>query len=300
MRDRQKRILLATSAVVVIVIGAALGGVAVSGSEGDASAPATAASAEPELDSEGSTTAEEIALKPVTGLGSGESLGLDAGAAEQARSQHRYANAYRNWTYPVRARTIVQQVEPKRMNRATFFAETFTFNSGTGAYIGIQQTSSNTATRKARFSIWDSTKAYAGPGASCRAFGGEGVGRTCEVAYWFQTGRAYRYRVERTKKDDNGAWYWKGSIIDTVTGQTTVIGLIRSPRRATAVVGGATFSEYYGDAVPCNRVPPSEQAVLPPQLNSGERATGASSSTGSCSGGRVTSAFGATILQLGV
>src|SRR5262249_50046278 len=144
-----------------------------------------------------------------------------------------------------------------------FFAEQFFFNNGGVAYMGVLEQTTGFTSRIARFSVWDATAAN-GPG--CTPFGGEGVGWTCTIPFWFAEGRGATVRMGRTDTDSVGQW-WDAYIIDSVTGAELWIGSIRAPAGNNLITSTVNFDEYWGEAVPCNAVPRSKVWFLPPSVN---------------------------------
>ena len=211
-------------------------------------------------------------------------LPAPAGAQQyQSGAVHQY------WTLPEEAWNVDTYLWPSLLSPAVFFTQQFWFNGGGLAYMGLQQRTEGM--RRVRFSIWNATGARrsAIPGADCRDFGGEGVGKTCTIPYDFSTGRWYRLRIWRLNIMSYGTW-WGGWVIDDA-GNESYIGSILAPRGVDLITGTASFSEYYGTSVgyPCGRLPPSTVYFYQPILNNGRsRATIGSSNKLRCSAGRVT------------
>ena len=227
-------------------------------------------------------------------------LALTLVAPSTRAAQHVNANVHQWWNVPASAYSIDQEITVVETTDACFFAlVVFYQNVTTGAYMGLQQLGDGSPL--ARFSVWDSTAATPGTGASCRDFGGEGIGKTCELPFAFQLNHPYKFRMWRLTNDGQGNW-WGAWIIDQVTGKETKIGEIRAPVAAGDISAADSFDEYWGDAVPCDLVPPSSAIVSPPTLNAGNANTTASStSIGDCSSGRVTALAGGKVkLELGI
>jgi hypothetical protein len=153
--------------------------------------------------------------------------------------------------------------------------------------------------RFARFSIWNSTAALPGPGASCRSFDGEGVGRTCELNINWSTHRTYTYRL-RHIGTMNRHFIWAAWIIDDATGHAHHIGNIAAPLGAQYVHSVSNFNEYYGPQYPCSGVPSSSVFFLTPQVNLSRYSAYNGDSVANCSGGKVTRGYGGAALSLGV
>jgi len=219
-------------------------------------------------------------------------------ADEVAPLQHQNANAHQWWNLPTSAWNVDQKIVVDAISNATYFATTVGFqNVSGGAYMGFQQLGDGK--RIARFSVWDATSFQAGPGASCRSFGGEGVGQTCELPYGFATKRWYTYRMWRLSRSSSGTW-WGAWIIDD-QGKEAHIGNIKAPPAAGDISWVDSFDEYWGTAKPCSSVPYSSAWFLAPRLNGGQAwASFGTTSTGTCSGGRVTpTVYGTSRLELG-
>lgn len=217
------------------------------------------------------------------------------GAASAGQAQN--ANAHQWWRLPGSAWNIDQKVVVANSSNAMYYALTVWTQNGTTAYMGLQQ--GGDGRRMARFSFWNSTAALPGPGASCRPFDGEGVGRTCEVPINWGTSRWYTYRMWRLTSDVNGD-VWGAWIIDDA-GRETHIGNIRAPRGAGEITQADSFNEYWGSAYACNSIPYSAVWYLAPSINNGRgRATFGTNSVGNCSGGLVTpTIYGTSKLELG-
>lgn len=224
---------------------------------------------------------------------------LGAPAAEAA--QHIDGNAHQWWTVAAPSYNIDQRFTFRAMSDATYFALVVWYDHGApsdGAYMGVQQLAGGA--RIARFSVWNSTAATAAAGGTCRNFDGEGIGKTCEIPFAFQLDHPYRYRMWRLSNDGQGNW-WGAWIIDEVTHVETPIGQIRTPAVDGDVTSADTFDEYFGDAMPCDRVPWSAADILAPTLNATtSTATPAAPTFGACSGGRLSPATGGALrLELG-
>ena len=104
--------------------------------------------------------------------------------------------------------------------------------------------------RRAHFSIWNATgaKVASTAGAQCANFDGEGVGKKCWIPYRFETGRSYRLRVRKGRRDRLGIW-WTGTVVDDA-GVETKVGRIRAPRGTGRVASTYGFDEYFS-AAPC-------------------------------------------------
>lgn len=218
--------------------------------------------------------------------------------ATAAADQHRDANVHQWWALSRPAYNIDQSVTLHAMHDSTYVALVVGYeHTSEGAYMGLQQLAGGA--RIARFSIWSSTAATPAAGATCRNFDGEGVGKTCEIPFSFQLDHPYRYRIWRLANEDDGNW-WGAWIIDDVTHVETAIGEIRAPAAAGDIDSADTFDEYFGDALPCDRVPASAGDVAAPTLDDArEVATASTRSIGACSGGHVSSVASGIRVELG-
>ena len=151
--------------------------------------------------------------------------------------------------YTALEHVLVPEVDPGP-DSMYFWAHQFRTLSGEGGYIGLQ-TKGNRADgslgKMAIFSFWDTLGAE-GPGVV--RFGGEGVGWSCRIPYYWEPGRAYRLRVELVERDGGEAW-WQGSVGDLDSGEAMQeFGCICAP----AGWGGLgtwsiMWTEYYGPAL---------------------------------------------------
>jgi hypothetical protein len=225
-------------------------------------------------------------------------LALALTPASATAAQHQNANAHQWWNLPERAWNLDQRVHVWNRSGANYFAMTWFYDGvSTGGYMGLQREA--TGALRARFSIWDSTFASPGAGATCRSFGGEGIGRTCELPLGWTTGRWYTYRVWLLSSS-GGYNTWGAWIIDLSTNREFHIGNIRAPRGAGLMNVADSFNEYYGNATSCAAVPTSGAFFLAPYVNQRRYASYGGTSVGSCSGGRVDQGFGGAGLHLGV
>lgn len=222
--------------------------------------------------------------------------------------QHEFGAAHQFWTLPGPAWNVDTWIDPGVVADSTFFAQQLGFEHSPSCvgnpdpdcadllYLGLQQ-HTGVGSRSARFSVWNSTAAR---GPHCEPFGNEGVGMTCFRPYPFVENHAYTLRVERLEHDGVGPW-WGAHVIDGETGVATHLGDIRAPDGTGDLRSAVSFDEYFGPAVPCDRVPHSSVAFGLPTINrGGGRATFAGTQVGSCSGGVVTpTIYGTSIVELG-
>ena len=221
--------------------------------------------------------------------------------------QYQYGAVHQSWTLPELAWNVDTYIWPSLLSPAIFFTQQFEFNGGGLAYMGLQQGAAefgNENERQVRFSIWDATDTRRSriPGAGCRDFGGEGVGKTCTIPYAFRTGRWYRLRIwllNDTNDTSHGRW-WGAWVIDDA-GNESHVGDILAPRGNDLITWVLSFNEYFGTSVgyPCGQLPPSTVYFYQPILNDGDyRATIDSSNTAECSAGRVTPLWDGTLSKL--
>jgi len=173
--------------------------------------------------------------------------------------QQQWASQYVTWSFPegvAEVYEVDQQVWVAESNAASFWPLVWSWTgSGPGGYLGLQEDSPTV--QRVRFSLWDATETREG---TCRTFGGEGVGYTCELAFDIQTDRFYRLRVRRQELDGDGYW-WQGVLIEADASGTLVehvVGSIKVSSAFSSIGPISNFVEYYGQALPqCKDVPPS-------------------------------------------
>lgn len=233
-----------------------------------------------------------------------KSLGFVAAAlflcATAKAQQYQDGNVYQHWDMPVSAWNVDTYMWAERISDANFFAQVFKFENNVygddGAYIGLQQLNGS-ASRLAKFSIWNATSARAATGGTCRDFGGEGIGKTCDLPYRFSTGQWYRLRVWALEADANGQW-WGAWVIDSA-GNESHIGSIRAPLGTGRIADTSSFNEYFGPAAQCNLLPSSGVYVYNPILNAGQNtATIANTSIGACAAGDVAPLWNGSLSRL--
>jgi hypothetical protein len=231
-------------------------------------------------------------------------VALAVPSAGLAQIQHGYGAAHQGWTVPAGNHVEIQEtIEIDAPIRAgTFYTLQFGFTGGGTAYVGLQQGSPGQL--QVRFSLWDSTAATAGSGATCSAFSGEGVGRTCVLPYALQADTPYTLRVRRVSTSFSG-WWWEASLIPP-SGSARVIGRIRAPSGVGYVNSAISWIEYFGldadDTCECRSLPEVTRAVFRlPRLGASTAGFGGVSE-GHCSGGLVTPqrASGTSVIELGV
>lgn len=124
---------------------------------------------------------------------------------------------------------VTVQSEPKR-DWGYYAMAWFWFNSNSGGYMGLQQGPEGSNKRMAIFSIWD--KVYGNVKAIpvtnwCHRFSHEGFGTSCIIDYAWKPNVEYKLRIWKLgTQDDPRGIKWGGWVIDTTTGQETLIGII--------------------------------------------------------------------------
>ncbi len=147
----------------------------------------------------------------------------------------------------------------------TFWALQLRFTNGDPAYIGLQTNGrrfNGSEGDTVLFSLWNATGAR---GRWCDRFGGEGTGYSCRLPLTITPGVRYRLRVWRLEADGGGRW-WGGWLSDGKRDHH--IGDIRVPAAGHQTLAEAiNFSEYFGQALPCDRVPLSKINLTQPAAN---------------------------------
>ena len=179
-------------------------------------------------------------------------------------------NIYTTWTLLSGSLEQVElpltvTVDPS--GQSYFWALTFWLGTE-GGYIGLQTRGAENGGRQVRFSIWNATEAVpaSGSGGGCRDFDGEGVGKTCwRPLDW----RADETWVLRVRQSSTG--WWRGSIVESATGEELVIGDITGPPGGSLLHAQVrTFTEYYGRSLPsCEALNPAEVRFDAPTGNDG-------------------------------
>jgi hypothetical protein len=162
--------------------------------------------------------------------------------------------------------------------QATYFALTWEFTGGTGAYLGLQSDPTSPSPgvtpppQAANYAIWDARSAV---GEVCGPFDGEGVGQRCISRIRLRSGASYDLRVWRSG-GRAGRWEWTATVTtgSGAPASTSVVGKIRSPSSEIDPGSVGNFSEYFGDAVAGCGIPRSVVRFGVP----GVRSSGASSS----------------------
>jgi hypothetical protein len=211
---------------------------------------------------------------------------------------HANAHLYAYWNHSTAAGLVDlnQQIRFTAKAKYTYLATAWRYeghDNASGGYAGVQTNGyrfDGTIGDMAIFSLWDATAARPAPGAECGQFGGEGVGWSCRRAMQISTTTWYELRVVRLESTAEGQW-WSAGLLDTTTGQALPLGDIRVAPTKTAMVRPMNFSEYFGPAVRCDRVPLSTADYKPPAGNATDgsllTSTYRSGYRGACTGGSV-------------
>jgi hypothetical protein len=218
-------------------------------------------------------------------------------ATGTARGQQQNANLYSSWAFQGSGAgywDVDQQMKVEQRAPATYWAMLWNWTGASyGGYLGLQTNGSRpdgSTGDTAIFSLWN---ANAVSGGNCGAFGGEGSGYSCRLAYPIAVNTYYRYRIWRGSADSSGQW-WGAWIENMSTGIDTYLGSIRVGSGNTLASGVANFVEYFGTAVTCSTVPRSQAVWTQPAANSngnGSYQYGASyagMTKGACTGGSAT------------
>ena len=122
-------------------------------------------------------------------------------------------------------------------------------NEDHGGYFGLQTngTLQNSQVGKMLiFSIWNADQAEAGPGATAQTFGGEGIGYSVRLAYDWQLGVPYTFRISK-----DGDLWWRMDI-QSPGEQDIFLGRIRITEDVPLEGYFANFVEYYTPVDDCN------------------------------------------------
>ena len=156
-----------------------------------------------------------------------------------------------------------------------YFANSVDFRNCSGdecfAYGGLQTNgliNGSWIGKMAIFSIWNATRSIVAPGGSAEAFGGEGVGQSVRIAYPWQTGISYKFKIYLDT--DGSSKLWGASITNLSNGQTTLIGRIYAPTGYGLIYGPVTFHERFsGPPASCESVPSSQVRFSNMNANNG-------------------------------
>jgi len=115
-----------------------------------------------------------------------------------------------------------------------YWHESYTGAINTAGYMGSQVMRSGNGTEKRVFifSCWDADSSrpvsWDSDTNNCGRFGGEGVGSHCVLEFPIQEGVQYNFRYAMSKHDSAGA-HWTGTVLDTSTGKSHVVGTLVYP-----------------------------------------------------------------------
>ena len=188
--------------------------------------------------------------------------------AGAAAAQHQNANIYSYWDWNGSGFwNVDQDFRIDKKAPSTYWAMYMTWkDTGGSAYMGVQTNGGRfdgSVGDTAIFSIWDANGTR---GSTCGTFGGEGTGLSCRIPFSASLGTYYRLRIWRQEADSHGQW-WGAWIENESSGSERFIGSIRAPRGATSIDSTMNFVEYFGDQVPCNKVPQSKVVWTQPAAN---------------------------------
>lgn len=150
----------------------------------------------------------------------------------------------------------------------------FGFEASGGGYMGTQIVGTE---KTVLFSIWDIEENImtAIPlSSNGRRFSGEGTGAQCSLRYNWIPDREYRLRIWSPGSNSTGQ-NWSASILDTITGEETIIGTIYLKNaRGYIGYGGlknnpSIFLEYFSGSDTCLNQPYSKVTWRGPYANDG-------------------------------
>ncbi|WP_363800280.1 ricin-type beta-trefoil lectin domain protein [Lysobacter firmicutimachus] len=148
-----------------------------------------------------------------------------------------------------------------------YWSNQFSFvGTPSGGYTGMQSNGGNA--RMFLFSVWDATEAKPGStGSYCLSFGGEGVGKSCRMAYEWTAGHTYRFRVA----NEGNRWFGV-TVTDLTTGGSFKLGSIRAASDQISPKGMINWTEYFEwnwSTSNCYNQPYSDAEFLLPIGNGG-------------------------------
>lgn len=116
--------------------------------------------------------------------------------------------AFFNWTGGPFGQNLDQELIIRQKAASSYWAMIWQMlNTTNGGYLGLQTNGNRfdgSTGDTAIFSVWGATKAR-GPG--CGAFGGEGNGLSCRIAYPIAMNHWYRLRVWKVSANKSGVWW---------------------------------------------------------------------------------------------
>ncbi len=223
---------------------------------------------------------------------------------------------YSNWSWDTPSggftnlshELTIEEVTP---DAPYFWSNQFNFVGGDGGYIGLQSRGSRvdgTVGKTAVFSVFNSgIQGTTGCSVEQGNFdGASGSGTSCRVAYDWQVGVKYKFRVEKGTVESNGTW-WSGYITNTATGTETLIAKYKVlPSWQGLGDWSVQWTEYFGQLpATCNDLARSKvRFYKPTRTYNGQNVLPARSwlhyATGAdCTNSRVVEFNGGTIQEMG-
>jgi hypothetical protein len=184
--------------------------------------------------------------------------GIDAHAVGGLAAHHNFPSTTGATSMEV---SITVEAEPPSTS-GYFWAQQFWVDASVdhGGYFGLQTggvIGSDNVGKMIIFSIWNATSAVAGPGAVAQTFGGEGIGYSVRLAYPWQEGVAYRFRLEK-----ESALGWRVSVTSLDLG-TRYLGTIQVTQNVPLRNVFAAFTEYFRNVPGCSSLPETRASFSP-------------------------------------
>lgn len=223
---------------------------------------------------------------------------------------------YSNWSWDTPSggftnlshELTIEEVTP---DAPYFWSNQFNFVGGDGGYIGLQSQGSRvdrTVGKTVVFSVFNSAiQGTAGCSVEQGNFDrGTGSGTSCRVAYDWQVGVKYKFRVEKGAVESNGTW-WAGYITNTATGAETLIAKYKVlPSWQGLGDWSVQWTEYFGQLpATCSDLARSKvRFYKPTRTYNGQNVLPARSwlqyATGAdCTNSKITEFSGGTIQEMG-
>jgi hypothetical protein len=198
-------------------------------------------------------------------------------ATPVSAAQHLNGAVHVHWNMPAPGNdyyNVDQTMWIDRKATKTFWAIQWPL-TGTNdqGYMGLQTSArrpDGSTGEMAIFSLWNANAAR-GDNGTCAKFGKEGDGFSCRMNFTIRTGTHYRFRIWRQEADSGGQW-WGAYIRSSYSDFDYHLGDIRVASRTVGIP--VNFTEYWGDAVPCDKVPRSIVNWTQPAANSRGDSTG--------------------------
>ena len=152
-----------------------------------------------------------------------------------------------------------------------FWAHQYKYVNGDGAYIGLQSVGAGPVRKQAIFSVFSAGIAAKQQYCKVEKSGFDGYntsGTSCIIPYNWVKGRAYQLTSSLSASDGTGSW-WTGTVTDTTTGKSTVIGTIKVPKSWKGTGDWSTMwtENYQSTATSCNTIPYSKVTFSAPIAN---------------------------------